>query len=199
MNHDAQYRIIAIEQRDDDAGTFDGIASHVLVEDSYGTAWDGGAWTAGTPDLTDRTFPLLWMHDPFVPIGTFTAEETEHGLRIRGTYDDTEAGRDARKRAKSKSAPNLSVGFIPKQSRSSSTAEFDGRDVEVFTATQLVETSQITLGFQAVPGAELTSARSNLCPYCGAAREAARSSKIDEALRDVDDARARARLLLAGH
>lgn len=157
-----------------DAGTFKGYACVWDVRDTYGTLFQRGSFVEG--GLDQAAYALLWMHSPAVPIGTFTATEDDHGLVIAGGWDDTTEGRDARTRAKS-SAPGLSVGFVP--------IGVDPEDDTVFTSCRLVETSQITLRMQSVPGAALTDAR----------KVAAATAAVD--LRAQADA-ARAMIDLAG-
>jgi HK97 family phage prohead protease len=132
----------------DEEGTFEGYACVWDVVDSYGTQFRQGSFIEGGLDQGD--YALLEMHNPTVVIGAFTAEEDNHGLLIKGAWDDTTAGRDARVKAK-RSAPGLSVGFVP--------IGVDPEDDTVFTSARLVETSQITLRMASVPGAGITKAR----------------------------------------
>jgi HK97 family phage prohead protease len=134
--------------REDTPG-FDGYGCVWGVRDTYGTEFAPGCFREGGLDA--EPYALLWMHDAWSPVGTFTATEDDHGLRIAGTWDTTSAGNDARARALSGSAPGLSVGFTVIAS--------DPDDANIFTACKLVETSQITRRMASVPGAELTEAR----------------------------------------
>ena len=131
-----------------DDGTFEGYACVWDVVDSYGTTFRQGCFTEG--GLDQGEYALLWMHDPTVVLGAFTAREDDHGLLIAGGWDDTTRGRDARVQAR-RSAPGLSVGFVP--------IGVDPNDDSVFTSARLVETSQITLRMASVPGAAITKAR----------------------------------------
>lgn len=131
-------------------GTFEGYACLWNVTDSYGTRFVKGAFSAGGLDTS--AYALLWMHDPWQVVGQFLAEEDNIGLRIAGAYDDTPEGQTARTRARSGSAPELSVGFVR-------TAN-DPQDLDAITGAMLVETSQITARMAAVPGAALTAVRS---------------------------------------
>lgn len=165
---------MAVRAAEDDAGTFDGWALLWDTLDSYGTTFAPGTFSAGGLD-TDP-YAMLWMHDRDRPIGVFTAEERDRGLWIEGGWDDTTDGRDARARARSGSAPGLSVGFVP--------IMVDPDDENRFTQARLVETSQITRRMAAVPGAELVGARAEADVKARADADAA--------------ARARARLALMG-
>lgn len=148
-----EYRHVSIGQLetrlgDEEEGTFSGYANLHDIVDSYGTHFAAGAWNSGG---LDGQRPYLWMHNPDEPVGVFTAREDERGLYIEGRYDDTVEGERARRRARSGSAPELSVGFIRRS--------VDAEDENRITSAELREVSQITLGFAAQPGAELIAAR----------------------------------------
>jgi len=135
---------------DDSGPHFEGWACRANTLDAYGTEFAPGAWAAG--GLDGDLYALCWMHDPTVPAGTFSGEDRSDGLYIKGWWDDTADGRDCRAKALSGSAPALSVGFRQ--------AIFDEDKPNRIVAVKLVEVSQITARMAAVPGAELTSARS---------------------------------------
>lgn len=156
-------------------GTFDGYGSVHNVVDSYGTRMLPGSWTAG--GLDDKPYALLWMHDPTVVLGTFTATEDERGLWITGRYDATDVGQRARAQAQSGSAPGLSVGF--------SVVSALADDEDAFNSVRLVEVSQITARMAATPGAEMSGVRQAESHALAAATVARRAAV------------ARARLLLA--
>lgn len=137
---------------DDDGGTFEGYACVWGVTDAYGTQFARGCFSAG--GLDEEPYALLWMHDPWQVLGIFTATEDDHGLLIAGRWDRTREGQDARAKADSGSAAELSVGFVP--------VMVDPDDDQVFTAARLVETSQITRRMAAVPGAAITGSRGPL-------------------------------------
>lgn len=134
-----------------DVGVFEGYGCIFGIQDSYGTTFERGCFTTG--GLDERAYPLLWMHEPWSPGGVFTAKEDDTGLWIAGTYDPTGLGQDMRARAVSGSAPELSVGFIWRNSNPD--------DENLITDARLVETSQITLRMAAVPGAHIAAARAN--------------------------------------
>ncbi|MFF9643675.1 HK97 family phage prohead protease [Kitasatospora aureofaciens] len=162
-----QYRTVPLQQlnvrAEGDEGTFEGVACRYGVVDSYGTVFKPGVFRKG--GLDQGTYALLDMHDPGRPIGTFTAREKGDHLAISGRYDDTQAGRDARARALSGSAPELSVGFI-RTDMPATWEEYDAltdkqkRDLETnIRSARLVEVSQITARMAAVPGSALTGVR----------------------------------------
>lgn len=141
-----------------DDGTFEGYACVWDVQDSYGTTFKQGCFEKG--GLDESLYALLWMHDPTLPSGTFTAKEDDHGLLIGGGYDATQLGQDCRTRAKSGSAPGLSVGFVWRDN--------DPDDENSITNARLVETSQITARMAAVPGSQITAVRHALQPIADA-------------------------------
>lgn len=154
-----------IDWRLDDGadGTFEGLACRYGVVDSYGTTFHPRAFRKGLKG----SYAMLFMHSPYQPVGTFTAEERDDGLYISGRYDDTTAGRDARTMARSGSASELSVGFVrtdlPPWEK---LAEMSDEDREATIANikgaRLVEVSQITARMAAVPGSKLKTVRSAL-------------------------------------
>ena len=133
-----------------DSGEFEGFLCRFNTTDSYGTHFRPGCFERG--GLDERLYALLWMHDPFLPGATFTAEErSDEGLWIAGHYDETQQGQDMRVRAKSGSAPELSVGFVWLDS--------DEDDENAITKARLVEGSQITARMASVPGSQISAVR----------------------------------------
>ena len=133
-----------------DTNSFEGRACQFNVIDSYGTTFTPGCFTKG--GLENTTYALLWMHNPNKPIGTFNAEERMDGLYIVGKWDESTEGQNARASAISGSAGELSVGFewVDYESDTTSTEIKEAR---------LVEVSQVTTRFAAVPGSKFVSAR----------------------------------------
>lgn len=145
-------------------GSFEGVACRFNVTDSYGTTFHPGAFKKGG---LRGSYALLFMHSPYQPIGTFTAEERSDHLFITGRYDDTQAGQDARTMARSGSAAELSVGFVrtdlPKWEKLAEMSDDDRAEVLAnIKGARLVETSQITARMAAVPGSKLKTVRSAL-------------------------------------
>lgn len=131
-------------------GEFEGFLCRFNTDDSYGTRFVPSCFEAG--GLDERLYALLWMHDPFLPGATFNAaERSDEGLWIEGVYDETQQGQDMRVRAKSGSAPELSVGFIWLDS--------DPDDENAITKARLVEGSQITARMASVPGSQISAVR----------------------------------------
>ena len=155
--------------------SFEGRACVYGVVDSYGTTFEPGCFTRGGLE-TSGTYALLWMHDPTRPVGTFSAQERSDGLYISGQWDESTAGQEARAAALSGSAADLSVGFTMN-------ANEDG----LISEARLLEVSQVTSRFGAVPGSVLTAVR-----VAGIAEEARAgrilSSENEKALRDAHTA-----------
>ncbi|NEE11998.1 hypothetical protein G3M58_36770 [Streptomyces sp. SID7499] len=148
---------------DGEDGTFEGRACQYGVVDSYGTTFHPKAFRKGLKG----SYALLFMHSPMQPVGTFSAEERDDGLYIKGRYDDTAAGRDARTMARSGSAGELSVGFVRTDLPDwKKLAEMSDEDRDKVLANikgaRLVEVSQITARMAAVPGSKLKTVRSAL-------------------------------------
>ncbi len=141
---------LRVDARADGSGSFEGWGCIFGVRDTYGTTFQAGCFREGGLDGTP--YPLLWMHDGWSPLGTFTAEERTLGLWIAGEYDPTPDGQAARARAQSGSAPELSVGFVW-------LGDGGEDDPDLITSARLVETSQITLRMASVPGAQLQGVR----------------------------------------
>lgn len=149
---------------DNEDGTFDGVACAYGKKDSYGTTFHPGVFKRG---IDKGDYAYLWMHSPYEPIGTFRADEQANLLHIAGAYDQTTEGQDARARARSGSARELSVGFVrtdlpPWEKLAAMTDEERANVLENITSARLVEVSQITARMAAVPGSKLKTVRSAL-------------------------------------
>ncbi|WNI15568.1 HK97 family phage prohead protease [Actinacidiphila sp. ITFR-21] len=165
-----------------DEGTFEGVACRFNVVDSYGTTFHPNAFKKGG---LRGSYALLFMHDPYQPVGTFTAEERTDHLWISGRYDDTQAGQDARTMARSGSASELSVGFvrtdIPKWDKVKELSEEDQKELFAnIRAVRLVETSQITARMAAVPGSKLKTVRHTLGDLYAEAGEPTLADRLAE-------------------
>lgn len=173
-------QVRAIELRaipgDADQNAFEGLACKYGVTDSYGTVFVPNCFTRG--GLDNRVYSLLWMHDPTRPVGTFRAEERPDGLYIVGKWDENTAGREARAAALSGSAADLSVGFTWMKDANA--------PEDYITVARLMEVSQVTSRFGAVPGSVLTAVRAAaLADETRAGRVL--STRNEEALRTAAD------------
>lgn len=183
-------------------GSFEGVACRFNVVDSYGTTFHPGAFKKGG---LRGSYALLFMHSPYQPIGTFTAEERADHLFITGRYDDTQAGQDARTMARSGSASELSVGFVrtdlPKWEKLAEMSDDDRAELLAnIKGARLVETSQITARMAAVPGSKLKTVRSalgDLYEEAGEPTLAQRLAELDEQRATAGEAKRRARLRAA--
>lgn len=138
-----------VRSSDTAAGIFEGYANRFSTLDDYGTRWKQGSWTKG--GLDSDPYPLLWMHDPWNPIGTFRASEDTTGLEIEGKWDNSDEGKRGRDRYDSGSAVDLSVGF--------KTLAKDPKDKTFITSSLLREVSQLTTRWGSSPGARIASVR----------------------------------------
>lgn len=140
-------RAVHLRALSEDTNSFEGRACQYGVKDAYNTTFLPGCFTKGGLDTTG-IYSLLWMHDPTRPVGTFRAEERGDGLYIVGKWTENGAGYEARAAALDGSAADLSVGFT-----------WLNDSEELITEARLLEVSQVTSRFGAVPGSVLTAVR----------------------------------------
>lgn len=182
------YRTVTLDALDlrddvpDGEPHFRGWACRTETRDAFGTTFAAGTWSAG--GLDGEPYALCWMHDPWVPVGAFTAQDRSEGLWIEGRWDQTRDGRDARTKART-SAPGLSVGFR--------SVIFDEEDPERIIAARLVEVSQITARMAAVPGSKFQEARRAPADTGGAVPHGSGLTVMSPAHRSLIVARARLR------
>lgn len=94
----------------DDAGIIEGLAVGYGNLDHGGDVVAPGAITASMAGR--KSLPMLLYHDQKRPIGVWTEfKEVGEGLLVKGRFDDTQEGADARARARSGSLGGLSMGF----------------------------------------------------------------------------------------
>jgi len=107
------YKLSEIETREkENTGYFSGYASVFGNEDNCGTIVDKGAFKK-TIKENDGVFPILFFHDPTVPVGIGPFREDSKGLLIEdGEIDlDTQAGHDTFSGIKRGYIDRLSIGF----------------------------------------------------------------------------------------
>ena len=91
-------------------GTFEGYLSVFNVVDSYGDLVEKGAFKKTLSE--QKEFPLLWSHNMMEPIGSFTAEEDEYGLKIKGALNlDIPKAREVYSNIKKRIIKGLSIGY----------------------------------------------------------------------------------------
>lgn len=93
-----------------DDGEIEGLAVGYGNVDHGGDIVLPGAITASVAGR--KSLPMLLFHDHKRPVGVWTDfKEVGEGLLVKGRFDDTADGRDARARAKSGSLGGLSMGY----------------------------------------------------------------------------------------
>lgn len=127
-----------------DDGSFSGYASVFDVVDSYSDVVKKGAFVASIERLKEknRKLPILWMHDPSKPIGTFTKLiEDEYGLYVEGQLlvDDVAQAKEAYALLKAEAISGMSIGYYLKKYESD-------KDEGIWNLTEidLFETSLVT-------------------------------------------------------
>ena len=94
----------------DDAGAFEGYISVFGNKDSVGDIVDPGAFTKTL--LEQQSFPLLWQHNADEPIGSFTASEDGHGLKVAGQLVlAVQKAREAYELRKADAIKGMSFGY----------------------------------------------------------------------------------------
>ena len=143
-----------------DDGSFAGYASVFDVVDSYSDVVKKGAFVASIERLKEknRKLPILWMHDPSKPIGTFTKLiEDEYGLYVEGQLlvDDVAQAKEAYALLKAEAISGMSIGYYLKKYESD-------KDAGVWNLTEidLFETSLVT--FPANDQARIIDVKSKL-------------------------------------
>jgi HK97 family phage prohead protease len=136
-----------------DSGEFEGYAS-TRKKDSYGDVVVKGAFKR-TIDHNKDGFPILWFHDPSMPIGkSITLAEDDHGLYTKGQIDlDTELGKRVYSGMKKGYIDRMSIGYRTLQE------DFE-EGTRLLKEVQLLEYSMITKGFAANDTALITSVKS---------------------------------------
>jgi hypothetical protein len=127
----------------DDTGRFTGHSSVFGNVDSYDDVVDKGAFAKTISD-NKGIFPILWMHDPWNPVGISTSKEDDKGLYVEGQIDlDTPEG----KRVYS----GLKKGYIDRMSIGYRTIKYDTDDdgVRHLKEIKLMENSLVTKNFAA--------------------------------------------------
>jgi len=134
-----------------DDGTFEGYLSTFNNIDSYGDVIRPGAFKKTIAE--NGTFPTLWQHDTYEPIGRFAElREDDYGLWVKGELNmDTQRGREAYALLKQGALDGLSIGF------STLKDSWDG-DTRYIQEIRLWEGSLVT--FPANDLARVTSVRS---------------------------------------
>lgn len=123
-----------------EAGQFTGYLSVFDEVDAYMDTIKRGAYKKTLRER--KKFPILWSHDPTVPIGSFTGKEDEKGLLIDGSLNlDVQKGKEARSLILRGDVDGLSIGF---DAVKWGMEERDGVNVRVLKEIRLWEGSIVT-------------------------------------------------------
>jgi uncharacterized protein len=93
-----------------DEGRFNGHASVFNGIDSYNDTVEPGAFKKTLKE--NKSFPLLWSHNPGEPLGVIAGEEDKKGLAIEGDLNmEVAAAREKRALVKQGAVRGLSIGY----------------------------------------------------------------------------------------
>jgi len=127
----------------DDTGRFSGHSSIFGNVDTYDDIVEKGAFTKTISD-NKGIFPILWMHDPWNPVGISTAREDEKGLYVEGQIDlDTPEGKRVYSGLKKGYIDRMSIGYQTIKS------DTDDNGVRHLKEIKLMENSLVTKNFAA--------------------------------------------------
>jgi len=143
-----EFRSFNFETRSiDDEGKFEGYGSVFgSLAEGYNTIMDGGCFLRSIKH-NKGFFPLLWFHNPTIPVGSFIGEEDGKGLLTHGDVDlDIEPGQRMYSGMKKKYIDRMSIGF----DRVEEIAAEKSKDGHThITQAKLWEVSLITRNFAA--------------------------------------------------
>jgi len=102
---------LKLKSADDNSGEFEGFAAVFGNVDLQDEKIERGAFSKTLQERPD--LPVLWQHDTAEPIGvTVRAEETDHGLQVKGRLNlETQRGREAYALLKQGAVKGLSIGY----------------------------------------------------------------------------------------
>ena len=91
-------------------GVFEGHAAIFNTPDLLNEIVEPKAFAKSTKE--NKVFPLLWYHDPRIPLGIARVEPDEKGLKVNGEFDlNVQAAREKHSLMKKKAIRGLSFGF----------------------------------------------------------------------------------------
>lgn len=117
--HETKSFRLEVKEVDESAGRFTGYAAVFGNRDSYGDIIEPGAFAKTIADK-DGTFPVLWQHDPWDPMGVSTRmEEDDKGLYVEAEVSMAQGGKGALAMdlLKRKAIRGLSIGYETVQQR----------------------------------------------------------------------------------
>lgn len=189
----APFKVKAAGERDGlKEGQFEGYASVFGNVDSYGDIVQPGAFLKSLGEWEEKgdPIPLLWGHDmedPFSNVGVIDhAEEDDHGLKVRGTFDlENPKAAQVYRLAKGRRTTGMSFAYAVRDSE-----EKDGnlhlKDLELFEASIVPIGANPLAGVEAVKSGTAVLAKADLSADSVAALREARDS-IDSVLASLDD------------
>lgn len=168
-------------------GQFEGYASVFGNIDSYGDVVVKGAFQKTLAEWREKgdPIPLLWAHDTYDPFsnigGIDAAEEDDHGLRVRGTFDlENAKAAQVYKLAKGRRVTDMSFAYETRD-------EERRDDANYLKELHLYEASIVPIGANPLAGVEVVkSAAAGLTRAVKAGRVL--SAKNESALREARDA-----------
>lgn len=170
-----------------DEGQFEGYASVFGNVDSYGDIVVKGAFAESLAEWRAKgdPIPLLWghdFHDPFSNIGVIdSAEEDDHGLKVRGTFDlDNPKAVQVYRLAKGRRTTGMSFAYDVRDSERKDDANY-------LKELRIYEASIVPIGANPLAGVEVVkSAAAGMVSAMKAGRVI--SAKNESALREARDA-----------
>lgn len=164
-------------------GQFEGYASVFGNIDSYGDIVVRGAFKASLAEWQAKgdPIPLLWGHDfsdPFSNIGAIdTAEEDDHGLKVRGTFDmENPKAAQVYRLAKGRRTTGMSFAYDVRD-------EEQKDDANYLKTLHIHEASIVPIGANALAGVE--AVKMSALSFLKAGRVL--STKNETALREARD------------
>lgn len=173
-----------------EAGVFEGYAAVFGVTDSVNDKIMPGAFrqSLAACRAEGRLPPLLWQHDPALPIGAWRElREDAHGLYVKGELfvDDIPRAREAYRLLRENVVTGLSIGYRAKEQRRD-----HGTGARILSDIELVEISMVT--FPANDLARVRRVKSRLC-----AGELPDEREFEAFLRDAGLSRKQAKGVIA--
>ena len=171
-------------------GQFEGYASVFGNRDSYGDVVVKGAFAESLAEWREKgdPIPLLWGHDfqdPFSNIGAIdSAEEDDHGLKVRGTFDlDNPKAAQVYRLAKGRRTTGMSFAYETRD-------EERKEDANYLKQLHIFEASIVPVGANPLAGVEAVKAGADTLAYslkAGRVLSAKSETKVREAISALQD------------
>lgn len=148
------FEVRAVE--DGEPGSFEGYASVFGVTDSHGTVFDEGAFKK-TIKERKGWLPIVWMHNPYEPIGRAEVSEDGKGLHVKGQLDlDVQRGAEVNSGMKKGYITQMSHSF--RKVREKLVKAEDKSEIPHFLEVKSFEVSPVTTNFASANEAEINMA-----------------------------------------